>query len=90
MTDIIFNETVLIPEYLAENALRDCEIPYNEKWEPYIEKLVNRLEYHYIREPDFKKNIKGRDGKAYAEMFMFHWIKGGYLTSSQIHNPNLL
>jgi hypothetical protein len=89
MTDIIFNETVLIPELLAENALRECEIPRNEKWEQYIPKLVNRLEFHYMNNPNFKKELKGRDGKAYSEMFMIHWIKGGYLTSTQTHETKM-
>ena len=72
----ISEETVLLPEIIAEQITQDKE---------EVLYLVSRAERHYKNNEQFKKSItaRGNKGRDNLYMFMDHWLQALRLKKRQ-------
>lgn len=92
----IEKETVILPTVVADAVIGELARYLHNKgvtWEPaegLADKLANKAERYYAKNPHFHKRIRsqadqGRAGRDWLCAFMRHWLSAEFPHGSEIH-----
>jgi hypothetical protein len=81
----IEDDTMIIPETVADTSIQDFKERFGVKMSPSKERvmasyLVSRTHKHYLNNPQFKKTMNGHGNKGRDALYAFHehWLAGSF------------